>query len=130
MNIRHCIIGVFIGIFLGVAMLLTVTVSITKRADIEATEDAPPAIVLMIVGTRPDGLDLVWSDENDNPISYDLFDDRTGMAIASFEPGQTRAVISGLTCGIAYRFWLVSEDGRSSNSIVGITGPCREEPGQ
>ncbi len=134
MSIRHCINCVLAGVLISAAMLLVLAAFGSSATD-TAEVTPPPGIELMITRTYTDGLDLAWSDASGNLVGYDLISDSsTGYdvisgtialpVLASFTVGSTTGSVRGLACGVPARLWLVSGDGRGSNTVVGVTGPC------
>lgn len=124
MSIKYFLKCTSAGLIIGLTLVLALTLA-NMATDPETTGDVtpPPGIELMVIASHLNSLDLAWSDASGYRGGYDLISDATGTSVATFPSGQRTATIDGLTCGALYRFWLVG-GGRSSNSVVGQTGPC------
>ncbi len=90
----------------------------------------PPASPanLAITAARPDGFDFTWTDTSSDEQGFRLYNADTRQALETFGPNITGGVVSGLTCGTSYRFYLVAFNaaGESwpSNTVQATTNPC------
>ncbi|MEJ2556023.1 MAG: NBR1-Ig-like domain-containing protein [Anaerolineae bacterium] len=90
----------------------------------------PPASPanLAITAVRADGFDFTWTDTSSDEQGFYLYNADTQQILETFGPNVTGGVVSGLTCGTPYRFYLTAFNaaGESwpSNTVQATTNPC------